>query len=118
MKTLSSEMITQAEASPITFERMMEGIALKSFPVELQRLEAIDEFGFMQIQFSHDQLGPGKFIKHLSFSRQDQERPNDEIKKAFQEAFFGNAEDILEMPSTLPHVIQLMRFVIFDVRNN
>jgi len=102
----------------MTIERMMEGIASQSFPAELKRKETIDGIGAVQVQYSHDHLSPGKYIKHLSFSRDDLERPSIEVQKAFQEAFFDNNKDILELPSTLPYVIQMARLVSFDVRNN
>jgi len=118
LKTLASEMISQAEAMPMTIERLMEGIASKSFPNVLKRTETIDGIGPVQVQYSHDHLGPGKYIKHLSFSREDLEYPSIETQKAFQEAFFENKKDVLELPSTLPYVIQMARLVIFDVSHN
>lgn len=118
LKTLAAEMKSQAEAMPMTIERLMEGIASKSFPPQLKRTETIDGIGPVQVQYSHDHLGPGKFIKHLSFSRENQERPSVEIQRAFQEAFFDNNKDVLEMPSTWNHVIQMARLVVVDVRNN
>jgi hypothetical protein len=118
LKTLAAEMKSQAEAMPMTIERLMEGVASKSFPAQLKRIETIDGIGPVQVQYSHDHiLGPSKFIEHLSFSRGNQERPSAEIQRAFQEAFFDN-KDVDEIPSTWKHVIQMARLVVVDVRNN
>lgn len=118
LKTLASEMKIQAEAMPMNIENIMKGFAGQSFPENLKRTEDIDGIGRVLVQYTHDHLSPGKFIKHLSFSTQDLKRPSIQIQNLFQEAFFGDSKDIISLPSALPYVVQIARLIVFDVQNN
>lgn len=106
--TLAAEMKAVAEVMPMDVIKMMASVNLLQFPDELKRIESVDDFGTVQVQFSHDQLSAGKFIRHLSYKREDQAVPSDEMQEAFRLAFFANAKNLIPLPSLHgPHVVQL-----------
>jgi len=109
LETIATEMRLQAKENPISVEKMLAGIASLKFPENLRRVESVGEFGVVAIQFSHDQIGSGKHIEHLSFSRKDLNEPTPEMTKAFQTAFFGSNNYVINLPSTLSYVIQLAK---------
>lgn len=119
IEKLAAEMIAEATASPLTIKQMMEGIASQSFPENLKRVEKIDEFDCeIRFQYSHDQISPGKYIKHLSFSREDLQFPCSKMHVTFRDAFLGDGKDVLQLPSFLPHVVQMGKLVFFNPENN
>ena len=119
VEELAAEMIAQAEANPLTVQKMMEGLNTQSFPDNLKRIEKIDGFDECEIrfQYSHDQLGPGKYIKHLSFSREDFQAPCLEMYAAFRDAFLGG-DNVLMLPSTVPNMVQMAKLVFSDPERN
>ena len=119
IETLAAEMIAEAVTNPLTIQQMMEGIATQSFPDNLKRVEKIDEFECeIRFQYSHDQIGPGKYIKHLSFSREDLQSPCLEMCATFRDAFLGDGKDVLQLPSLLPYVVQMGKLVLFNPESN
>lgn len=107
LETIVKEMKLQAEQNPISIDKMLAGIDSFSFPENLRRTELIDEFGVVNIQFSHDQLGLRKHIEHLSFSREDLKKPTMEMIKVLKTAFFYDNNHVITLPSNLPFVVQL-----------
>lgn len=113
IQTLADEMKIKAETMPMDMVKMMASVDALQFPNELKRIESVDGFGMVQVQFSHDQLSAGKFIRHLSYKREDQAVPNDEMQEAFRLAFFADAKNLIPLPSLHgPHVVQLGRLEI------
>ncbi len=109
---IAEEMKANAAQRPITLGQLLEGIAAKQFPESLKQRVEIEGYGIVQIQFSFDDFLPGKLMHHLSFSRDDKETPDDNMKKAFQEAFFGDDANILLLPSTLgSHIVHIAKIV-------
>lgn len=103
---LAAEMKAVAVEHPINVLQMMQAIETRQFPNELKRVVDVEDFGLMHVQYSHDSLSEGKYIRHLSFSREDLTRPSDEVQQAFHRAFFGE-EAVLPLPSMHPHVVQM-----------
>lgn len=112
IKTLATEMKTNAEAMPIDMAKMMVSVDRIAFPDELRRIESVDGFGAVQVQFSHDQLSEDKFIRHLSYRLLADIVPSAEMQEAFRIAFFGDEQNLLPLPSLHGHVIQLVKLEI------
>lgn len=113
--TLATEMKAKAEIMPMDMAKMMATVNTLQFPHELKRIESVDGFGMVQVQFSHDQLSAGKFIRHLSYKREDQAVPSDEMQEAFRLAFFADAKNLIPLPSLHgPHVVQLGQLEIIN----
>lgn len=114
--TLAVEMKAKAEVMPMDMMKIGERLEMGenvSFPNELRRIESVDEFGPVQVQFSHDLLSEGKFIRHLSYKREDQVVPSAEMQEAFRLAFFDDEQNLLPLPSLHGgHVIQLAKLEI------
>lgn len=103
---LAVEMKAVAVEHPINVVQMMQAIETKKFPDQLKRVVEIEGFGLMHVQYTHDMLTEGKYIRHLSFSREDLTRPSEAVQEAFHKAFFGE-ESVLPLPSMHPHVVQM-----------
>lgn len=113
--TLAAEMKAAAEVMPMDVMKMkFDPFGLASvFPDELKRIESVDDFGKVQVQFTHDLLSEKKFIRHLSYKREDQAIPSAEMQMAFRVAFFGDEKKLMPLPSLHGgHVIQLAKLEI------
>lgn len=111
--TLATEMKVAAEAMPMDMAKMMVSVESMRFPDELRRIESVDGFGTVQVQFSHDQLSEGKFIRHLSYRLLADVVPSAEMQEAFRIAFFGDEQNLIPLPSVHgEQVIQLAKLEI------
>jgi hypothetical protein len=106
LNELAAEMKVVAAEHPINVMQMMQAIETKKFPDQLKRVVDLEDFGPMHVQYTHDSLSEGKYICHLSFSREDLTRPSEAVQEAFRKAFFGE-EGVLPLPSMHPHVVQM-----------
>jgi hypothetical protein len=106
LNDLATEMKVVAAEHPINIMQMMHTIETRKFPDQLKRVVEIEDFGLMHVQYTHDMLTEGKYIRHLSFSREDLTRPSEAVQEAFRKAFFGE-EGVLPLPSMHPHVVQM-----------
>jgi len=111
INTLAEQMKERAANSPVNLAQMMKNIADLKFPVDLKQIVEVDGYGMMHVQFSHDLLSEGKYIEHLSFSREDMSPPTEEMSQTFRMAFFGN-DPILPLPSMHQHVVQMGKLVV------
>lgn len=106
LNDLATEMKAVAAEHPIDFSQMAFFIETYKFPDQLKRVVEVEDFGLMHVQYTHDMLAGGKYIRHLSFSREDLTPPSEVVKEVFRKAFFGEKEVVM-IPSGYSYVVQM-----------
>ena len=107
LESLACEMKREAENFPITRQRMVEGLAGTAFPSQLRRRIDI-EGQLYQLQFTHDELSDEKELIHLSFSRDDKQIPDENIRELLRRTFFTGQGNVITFPGPLgSHIIHI-----------